>query len=265
MLSHLSRLKQEYPPLLRIPMLLFRKIRILTEMYLKNMIMMNLRIQSQLNRRIILTIRMRFRQLRTLFLIMNLKAANSLALPKFQPVRNPCLLTVMLPQIQMKSVSLMLMKTADLRLLMLQTQLMSLKIPRLKLTKYQKKNSLNLKISVPYQVKMTRKNKLLQIKKLKNLKMFQATAKQLRKFSPLLQALKCLTITPVQTIKMFLQAMNQARTTVISLRTSRLLSVLTIKLTILKKLKKKTTLTITALKMMTMNSDMQMKKIIKKM
>lgn len=32
-----------------------------------------------------------------------------------------------------------------------------------------------------------------------------------------------------------------------------------------KKLKKKTTLTITALKMMTMNSDMQMKKIIKKM
>ena len=39
--------------------------------------------------------------------------------------------------------------------------------------------------------------------------------------------------------KMFLQVMNQARTTVISLRTSRLLSVLTIKLTILKKLKKK--------------------------
>ena len=77
----------------------------------------------------------------------------------------------------MKSVSLMLMKTADLRLLMLQMQLMSLKIPRLKLTKYQKKNSLNLKISVPYQVKMTRMNKLLQIKKLKNLKMFQATAK----------------------------------------------------------------------------------------
>ena len=38
-----------------------------------------------------------------------------------------------------------------------------------------------------------------------------------------------------------------------------------LKLTILKKLKKKTTLTITALKMMTMNSDMQMKKIIKKM
>lgn len=38
-------------------------------------------------------------------------------------------------------------------------------------------NSLNLKISVPYQVKMTRMNKLLQIKKLKNLKMFQATAK----------------------------------------------------------------------------------------
>lgn len=56
---------------------------VLTEMYLKNMIMMNLRIQSRLNRRIILTIRMRFRQLRTLFLIMNLKAANSLALPKF--------------------------------------------------------------------------------------------------------------------------------------------------------------------------------------
>ncbi len=69
--------------LFRIPMLLFPKTRILTEMYLKNMIMMNLRIQSRLNRRIILTIRMRFRQLRTLFLIMNLKAANSLALPKF--------------------------------------------------------------------------------------------------------------------------------------------------------------------------------------
>ena len=49
--------------------------------------------------------------------------------------------------------------------------------PEIKLTKYQKKNSLNLKISVPYQVKMTRKNKLLQIKKLRNLKMFQATAK----------------------------------------------------------------------------------------
>ena len=56
---------------------------ILTEMYLKNMIMMNLRIQSRLNRRIILTRRMRFRQLRTLFLIMNLKAANSLVLPNF--------------------------------------------------------------------------------------------------------------------------------------------------------------------------------------
>ncbi len=70
-------------PLFRIPMLLFRKTRILTEMYLKNMIMMNLRIQSRLNHRIILTIRMRFRQLRTLFLIMNLKAPNSLALPKF--------------------------------------------------------------------------------------------------------------------------------------------------------------------------------------
>ena len=60
---------------------------------------------------------------------------------------------------------------------MLQMQLMSLKIPMLKLKKYKKKNILNLKISVPYQVKMTRKNKLLQIKKLKNLKMFQATAK----------------------------------------------------------------------------------------
>ena len=70
-----------------------------------------------------------------------------------------------------------MMMRAVLKSLMLQTQLMSLKIPRLKLTKYQKKNSLNLKISVPYQVKMTRKNKLLQIKKLRNLKIFQATAK----------------------------------------------------------------------------------------